>query len=41
MDDGPRPTHYDGRQPIAIGYLSDSGDLQIFSFIFKRKIAII
>ena len=26
--DGRRTTHDDGRQPIAIGHLSDSGDLK-------------
>ena len=25
-------THDDGRQPIAIGYLSDSGDLKLYSY---------
>ena len=29
MDDAHRTTHDDGRQPIAIGHLSDSGDLKI------------
>ena len=28
MDDAQRTTHDDGRQPIAIGHLSDSGDLK-------------
>ena len=28
-DDARRTTHDDGRQPIAIGHLSDSGDLKI------------
>ena len=28
MDDGRRTTHDDGRQPIAIGHPSDSGDLK-------------
>ena len=28
--DGRRTTHDDGRQPIAIGHLSDSGDLKIW-----------
>ena len=27
-DDGRRTPHDDGRQPIAIGHLSDSGDLK-------------
>ena len=35
MDDGRRTTHDDGRQPIAIGHLSDSGDLKITSMTFK------
>ena len=30
MDDARRTTHDDGRQPIAIGHLSDSGDLKSF-----------
>ena len=30
-DDAHRTTHDDGRQPIAIGHLSDSGDLKMFS----------
>ena len=31
MSDARRSTHDDGRQPIAIGHLSDSGDLKILS----------
>ena len=30
--DGRRTTHDDGRQPIAVGHLSDSGDLIINGF---------
>ena len=29
MDDGRRTAHDDGRQPIAIGHLSDSGNLNL------------
>ena len=29
-NDGRRTTHDDGRQPKAIGHLSDSGDLKMF-----------
>ena len=41
-DDARRTTHDDGRQPIAIGHLSDSGDLikdlqnQLVNFTFHK-----
>ena len=43
--DGRRTTHDDGRQPIAIGHLSDSGDLKMttqkyylrYDIFLKRK----
>ena len=41
--DGRRTTHDDGRQPIAIGHLSDSGDLKkigISSMYFRYFIII-
>ena len=35
MDDARPTTHDDGRQPIAKGHLSDSGDLKISIFNTK------
>ena len=39
--DARRTTDDDGRQPIAIGHLSDSGDLKTFTFLIYFQMAVI
>ena len=36
-DDGRRTMHDDGRQPMTIGHLSDSGDLKIILQLLVQK----
>ena len=36
-DDGRRAPRYDGRNPIEIDYLSDSGDLDVEKYVYLEE----